>query len=605
MNPIKLFGFEIKKIEDDFPPNELPVKRSFVSPEDEAAAKDYGGTNLSAFSAYHLDLDKSLSSQAALINEYRSTAMISDVDKAVENIVAESVITDENQQPVKIILDEVPLKDNVKQMFEQEFDYILKLLKFPGKAHDIFKRWYVDGQLNYHKLIDETMPEAGIQELRYVDPRNLMKIREFVDKQNDPQFAALKPEKFIEYWLYSESGFHNTPQMTTQNTSLVGIRIAKDSVAHCNSGLLDPSSKMIMSHLHKSVRIARQLRMLKDSMVIYRVTRSSEKRVFFIGVNGLPRGRQEQHMQSIIAKYKNRLSYDPNTGELRDERKHLSAVEDFFIPVVNGEPTTKIETLPGADNLGVTSDVEMFQKELYGSLNVPQSRLDPETMHVLGRSNEVTRDELMYSRFIARLRNRFAMMFEDLLGTQLTLKGILSKDEWDAIKADVHYDFLKDNFFAELMESEILMNRLNILNGIQPFVGTYYSTDWVKKNVLRQNDEDIEIMNEQMEFEMEQQLEAMEAQGALPAPEDENSGNDKQQNQKSPSSSIPKIKISKQKGTSFPKIEINSHLKEENKTEESLNDLLQSLTEETKKRTERLKNIRILPSREPDVDGSL
>lgn len=612
---MKIFGLQISRANEDETTERQQNIRSFVTPDSDDGARDFGANNMGGAYGYALELDKSMNSQAALISEYRNTAVIPDVDIAIEDIISESIITDENSQPVKLILDDVPVNNKIKQIFESEFEYVLQLLKFPMRAHDIFKRWYIDGQVNYHKLIDELAPEEGIQELRYIDPRNLMKVREYQQAGGDPQYSAIKNETYLEYWVYSESGHNQTQNTVTSTATASGLKIGKDSIAHCNSGMIDPSSKLILSHLHKSVRVARQMRMLEDSMIIYRVTRAPERRIFYVDHSNVPKGRKEQFMQSLIAKYKNKMTYDASTGSLATERNHLSAIEDFWMPVSGGKSGTRIETLPSGNALGVISDVEMFQEKLFRSLNVPVSRLQPDTAFVLGRSSEITRDELKYARFIARLRNRFSILFDDLLGTQMKLKGIVNTDEWDQIRSLIRYDFLRDNYFAELKDTEILMGRLNVLNTIQPYVGTYWSADWVKKNVCHQTDEDIEEMAEQMQQENEAQAEAMAAQGLNPDGSPMQQDDDGDTKGDNPREEIPKIKISRRKGNDFPTIEINGQVQQTGKKNEDVyddgivsainnnptNELMKTLIEETRSRISHKRNLKYLPGSEDSI----
>mgnify|MGYP000101848704 CR=1 FL=1 len=500
----KLFGYNHVSSSEQLPPEQKPLIRSFVNPENEDGAKDYGNHNLGGSFSYALDLDKSVTNQAALINEYRGTSQIPQVDMAVEDIVNEAIVIDDGSQPLELHLDDTTLSDNTKKIIMDEFDHVLGLLKFPMRSHDIFKRYYVDGQLNYHKMIDEKNPTEGIQELRFIDPRNLVKVREHqtTSSSNGIDYLSLKSTNYIEYWVYNESGFTNSPTTVGAQTTLTGVKIARDSIAHVNSGSIDPNSKLIMSHLHKAVRIARQLRMLEDSLIIYRISRAAERRIFYIDVGSLPKARAEQYMQSIIAKYKNKLVYDAGTGELRDERKHLAITEDFWIPRSNGQDGTKIETLKGAENLGIIADVEYFKNNLYDALNVPRSRMDSETMFSIGKSGETTRDEVKYSRFIDRLRTRFTILFDDLLSSQLKLKGIVNDDEWQVIRKKIKYKFNRDNHFAELMESELNLNRVTLLEQFDNYTGKYFSKEWIFKNILKLDDDQIEEIYEQIQEEM-------------------------------------------------------------------------------------------------------
>lgn len=504
MAQFKLFGYTIYKKDELLSPEEKPVLRSFTSPENEDGAREFRVDQMGGSFSYALDLDKSVTNQASLINEYRNTSMIASVDMAISDIVDEAIVVNDGEQPIKIELEGAPISDNTKKIIQEEFDEVLSLLNFPLRAHDIFKRWYIDGQLNYHKMIDENNPNAGIQELRYVDGRNLIKVREAKKEvgSSENAYLALKPTDYNEYWVYNDTGFVAGPTTVTAQTTLTGIKIARDTIAHANSGVIDPSSKLILSHLHKAVRTARQLRMLEDSLVIYRLSRAAERRIFYIDVGHLPKGRAEQYMQSIIAKYKNKVVYDANTGEIRDERKHMAITEDFWLPKFNGQDGTKIDTLRGAENLGIIADVEYFKNNLYDALNVPKSRMNQETMFSIGKSDSTSRDEVKYSRFIDRIRARFAMLFDDILGTQLKLKNIVNEEEWKLIRKNLKYVFASDNHFTELVESEILLNRANLLNTYANYIGKIVSKEWIFKNVMKLDDDEIEEMYAQIQNDM-------------------------------------------------------------------------------------------------------
>lgn len=508
---IKLFGMQLGSNSKAADPNR--VVRSFVPPDNDDAAKEIGGGNIAGAFHYSLDLDKGVTNQAALINEYRGTSQIPQVSQAIEDIVSEGVITDSGQ-PVELVLDETPISEDTKKIFHQAFDKVMTLLKFSSRGNDLFRRWYIDGQINYHVLIDENNPRDGIQELRFVDPRNLIKVREYKNTDNiagPMEYISLRSEKFIEYWIYSDSGFQNQPTVVGTNISLNGMKIAKDSIAHCNSGQVDPSSKLILSYLHVAVRIARQLRMLEDSLIIYRVSRASEKRIFYIDLQGLPKGRAEQYMQSIIAKYKNKISYDAQTGDLQTARNHQSITEDIWLPRRNGQDGTKIETLPAGSALGVVADVEYFQQNLYKALHVPVSRIDSQNAFLSNPSGLISRDEMKYSRFIDRLRARFSALFEELLKSELKLTGVINEDEWQVIRGSVKYDYKRDNHFTELAETQMLMSRMQAFSEVVDSVGTYFSEQWVKKNILKLTDEEIEAMRAEIFAEVETNSE-MEAE---------------------------------------------------------------------------------------------
>jgi hypothetical protein len=390
-------------------------------------------------------------------------------------------------------MDELKVPAAIKRRIEDEFNLVLKLLNFNNMGHDIFRRYYVDGRLFYHIVVDETNTEAGIQELKYIDPRRIRKIRE-IQKMRDPQTGIELIRRQIEYYLYNEKG------MIGSGTNL-GSKIAPDSIVNVNSGLMDPKQSMVLSYLHKAIKPFNNLRMVEDATVIYRLSRAPERRVFYIDVGNMPTVKAEQYVRDIMVKYRNKLVYDSNTGEIKDDRKHLSMLEDFWLPRREGSKGTEISTLEGARNLGELEDVKYFQSKLYRSLNVPIGRMEPQQGFSLGRSTEISRDEIKFSKFIQRLRNKFSILFDDLLRVQLVAKKVCTDEEWKEFKEDIWYDFKKDNNFDELKESELLMNRLQIVAQIDPFVGKYVPAIWVRKNVLKQTDEEIEEMNAQMEEE--------------------------------------------------------------------------------------------------------
>jgi hypothetical protein len=390
-------------------------------------------------------------------------------------------------------MDKLKVPPAIKRRIEDEFNLVLKLLNFNNMGHDIFRRYYVDGRLFYHIVVDETNTEAGIQELKYIDPRRIRKIRE-IQKMRDPQTGIELIRRQIEYYLYNEKG------MIGSGTNL-GSKIAPDSIVNVNSGLMDPKQSMVLSYLHKAIKPFNNLRMVEDATVIYRLSRAPERRVFYIDVGNMPTVKAEQYVRDIMVKYRNKLVYDSNTGEIKDDRKHLSMLEDFWLPRREGSKGTEISTLEGARNLGELEDVKYFQSKLYRSLNVPIGRMEPQQGFSLGRSTEISRDEIKFSKFIQRLRNKFSILFDDLLRVQLVAKKVCTDEEWKEFKEDIWYDFKKDNNFDELKESELLMNRLQIVAQIDPFVGKYVPAIWVRKNVLKQTDEEIEEMNAQMEEE--------------------------------------------------------------------------------------------------------
>ena len=415
------------------------------------------------------------------------------METAIDEIVNEAIVIEDSGTSVEINMDEVKAPAQIKKKIEEEFNYILKLLNFGNMGHDIFRRYYIDGRLYYHIVIDETNPGLGIQELKYIDPRRIRKIRE-IQKMRDPNTGVELIKKTIEYYLYNERG------MIGAGTNL-GAKIAVDSIVNVNSGIMDPKQTMVLSYLHKAIKPFNNLRMVEDATVIYRLSRAPERRVFYIDVGNMPTVKAEQYVRDIMVKYRNKLVYDSNTGEIKDDRKHLSMLEDFWLPRREGSKGTEISTLEGARNLGEMEDVKYFQSKLYKALGVPVSRMEPGQGFALGRTTEISRDEIKFNKFIQRIRNKFSTLFDDLLRVQLVLKRICTEEEWKEFKEDIWYDYKKDNNFDEIKDAELLNLRLDTLAKVDPFVGKYYSIMWIRKNILQQTDEDIEEINAQMEQE--------------------------------------------------------------------------------------------------------
>ena len=478
----EFFGFEIKRKSAAI---EKPAV-SFVpkTDEDGAGVIQAGGH----FGAY-LDIDgDKAKSEIDLILKYRDIAAQPECDAAVEDIVNESIVGNHDGAPLNLILDEVDTSNKIKKSVQAEFTKILQLLNFNSYAHDIYRRWYVDGRLPYHIIIDQNNPKAGIKELRYIDPTKLRKVKE-VEEKDDPKTGAKVIVKQKEYYMFQDNAMGKYNQ---------GLKIHPDSIAYATSGVMDQSRKRIMSYLQKAIKPVNQLRMMEDSLVIYRLARAPERRMFYIDVGNLPRGKAEQYMKDIMAKYRNKLVYDAKTGEIRDDRKHMSMLEDFWLPRREGGRGTEISTLPGGENLGQIEDIIYFQKRLYRSLNVPMNRLEQEQQFSLGRATEISRDELKFQKFIDRLRNRFANLFYDILKKQLILKNVITEDDWNSWKNKVTIDFLRDNHFAELKEAELLRERIQSLDQITNYVGEYFSKEWVQKNVLLFDDETIDNMNKEI-----------------------------------------------------------------------------------------------------------
>ena len=489
---ISLFGFKIGTTEDAIKKAEsIP---SFVPP-----TRDDGAVEIAPGGAYgtFVDLEGTAKSEAELTTRYREMSGQPEVDAAVDDIVNEAIVTDFRAAAVEIDLDEAKdIPESIKKRIHEEFDEVMIQLDFRNMCYEIFRRWYIDGRLFYHIMIDKTRPREGIKELRYIDPRRIRKVREPVKKsaagllnQKNPQVPA-----YEEYYLYNPGGLAGAGY--TQ-----GIKIAPDSICYINSGLLDNRNRMTLSYLHKAIKPLNQLRMLEDAVVIYRLSRAPERRIFYIDVGNLPKVKAEQYMRDMMVRHKNRLVYDAHTGEVRDDRKFMTMLEDFWLPRREGARGTEITTLPGGQNLGQMDDVFYFQKKLYKALNVPESRLQADTGFNMGRANEITRDEVKFAKFITRLRHRFSAIFNNLLEIQLALKGVMSREEWSKLKPQVQYNFLSDNSFQELKNQDLMTARMVLLATVDPFLGKYYSKNWVQKNVLRLTEEEIDEMEEEIKKE--------------------------------------------------------------------------------------------------------
>ena len=496
---IKLFGFTLGS--KDIVREQKPEQPSFALPTE---ANDDGAVTITQNAHYgtYVDLEGSVRNELELITRYREMSNHSELEMAIDDIVNEAITHDVTGRTVDIILDNLKQPDAVKKKIVEEFNNILKMLNFNNLADDLFKRWYIDGRIYYHVVVDEKKPKEGIQELRYIDPRKIRKVREIL-KGRDSKTGANIIQSIAEYYVYQDKGT-TTQTYTAQVNS--GLRIAPTSVINVNSGLMDAKNTFVISYLHKAIKPLNQLRMIEDAVVIYRISRAPERRIFYIDVGNLPKGKAEQYLRDIMIKYKNKMVYDASTGELRDDRKHMSMLEDFWLPRREGGKGTEITTLPAGQNLGELEDVKYFRQKLMQSLNVPISRLEPQQggMIGLGRVSEVTRDEVKFTKFIVRLRNKFSQIFDNALAIQLSLKGICSREEWDHFKEDVYYDYKKDNNFTEMRDAEILRERLSVLQTVDPYLGKYYSAQWVKKKILQMNDEEIEQMQKEIDEEEEQ-----------------------------------------------------------------------------------------------------
>ena len=485
----ELFGFRIerpKKAEGSVP--------SFTTPTADDGTLDIAG---GGFFGQILDTDGREKTDLDLIRRYRDIAQQPECDTAIEDIINEGIVSNEDDQAVQITLDRLPYPEKIKRKIREEFSEVLRLLHFEQKGHDIFRRWYVDGRLFYHKIIDTKNPKHGIIELRYIDPTKIRKVRQ-VKKQKDTSTSVDMINSVDEYYLYNEKGLSSAG--TGGGGS--GLKIAPDAISYAPSGSVDGNSGRVLSYLHKAIKPVNQLRMIEDALVIYRISRAPERRIFYIDVGNLPKIKAEQYLKDVMNRYRNKLVYDATTGEIRDDRNHMSMLEDFWLPRREGGRGTEITTLPGGSNLGEIDDITYFQKKLYKSLNVPISRMDSEAGFSLGRASEITRDELKFSKFVQRIRKKFVPLFTDILKTQLLLKGVIAPEDWDNMQEHIQYDFLQDGHFAELKDAELLNDRIQTLDSIQSYIGTFFSKEYVLKKVLRMNDAEIAEMNDQIKKEL-------------------------------------------------------------------------------------------------------
>lgn len=495
---MRIFGIQINRAEE-----EKEEVRSFIAPPNDDGAIEVAGVG-GAYGTF-LDLTGQAKDEADLITRYRAMERDATVKRAIEDVVNEAIITSESEDVVKIDMSDVEISAGLKKKIEEEFEHSLRLLDFSNKGYELFQRWYVDGRLRFHAMIDENKPKEGLKEVRYIDPRKIRKIREVTKKKFGDGVAGSEQEIKSEYYIYSEKGFAKNAKggqpFNPGDMDVKGIRIAKDSVIDINSGLYTEDNSLIIGHLDSAVKPLNQLQMLENASVIYRMARAPERRVFYIDVGDLPKAKAEQYLSDMMTKHKNKLVYDAATGEVRDDRKFMTMLEDFWLPRREGGRGTEITTLPGGQNLGEMDDINYFKNNLYESLNVPSSRLQPDSAFSFGRSGEITRDEVKFSKFITRLRSRFSHLFDHMLEKQLVLKGILSLEEWREIKNEIRYNFQEDNHYQELKHIEILNGRLEALRNIQDYVGIYYSKEYVQRKVLFLMDQEIEEMGKEMEKE--------------------------------------------------------------------------------------------------------
>ena len=501
----EFFGYEIKR------KKEAAKAQSFVAPSDEDGTLDIAGG--AGFFSQYVNLDKAAKNDWDLIRKYRTTAEAPECDQAIEDVVNEAVTADETDISVKINLDGVDLSSGIKRKVTEEFTEILRLLNWKSKGHDVFRRWYIDGRIYYHKMVDEKAPRKGITELRYIDPKFIKKVRviEKGDKGTRPGngmsgevYSGPLVKRVQEFFIFNEAGVY--PGLTgiganiTQNPTQ-GLKVAPDTIAYVTSGIYNPTTQQVYGFLQKAIKPTNQLRMMEDALVIYRISRAPERRIFYIDVGNLPKPKAEAYLKDIMSRYRNKVVYDGSTGEVKDDRNQMSMLEDFWLPRREGGRGTEITTLQGGQNLGQMEDVTYFKEKLYRSLNIPVSRLLTDSGFNMGRASEITRDEIKFTKFIQRLRKRFCALFQDLVMTQCTLKGIMTIEEWDVHKENVIYDFHDDNHFFELKDAEILKDRIEQLQGVSEYLGTYFSVEWVRKNVLKQSQQDIDEIDKQIEAE--------------------------------------------------------------------------------------------------------
>ena len=495
---MELFGLEIKRKQ-----GKQEKALSVVPPAADDGSTVLSSVNAGAYYGMVLDVEGIIKNENDLIRRYREISQYADCDSAIEDIVNEAIIAESDKEPVELVLDDLKVSQTIKDKMLDEFDNVLRLLKFEERGHDIFRTWYIDGRLYFHVMIDDNNIKQGIVELRSIDPRKIRRIKNIQKEKTANGVEVVK--KVEEYYLFNDKGI---TEQTTQ-----GIKMALDSVVYTPSGLVDSNTGMMLSYLHKAIKPVNQLKLIEDSLVIYRISRAPERRIFYIDVGNLPKVKAEQYVNDIMNRFRNKVVYDASTGEMRDDRKHLSMLEDFWMPRREGGKGTEITTLGGGQNLGQIEDINYFQNKLYQSLNVPLSRMKPDQSFNLGRASEITRDEVKFNKFVNRLRKRFANLFLDVLRVQLIAKGVIRPDEWDEMKQFIRVDFIKDNYFSELKDNEIMQQRMGLLQQIDQYVGKYYSIEYIRKNVLMQSDDDVKEIDKQMQQDRVQELDFAAHQG--------------------------------------------------------------------------------------------
>ena len=509
----KLFGFKIEKDDDQNKGVVSPV------PQSNEDSSDYYVS--SGFYGQYVDIDGVFKSEFELIKRYREMALHPEVDSAIEDIINEAIVSDQNDSPVEIDLENLPASAKLKELIRDEFKAVKEVMNFDTKCHEILRNWYIDGRIYYHKVIDIKKPEEGLKEVRYIDPLKIKLVRKLktdptlqgaIKRVNANNPADVETPEIEEYYQYDPSATQSKNALgaigqTPFSTKQRPVKIAPDAITFCHSGLVDRNKQTILSYLHKSIKALNQLRMIEDSLVIYRLSRAPERRIFYIDVGNLPKIKAEQYLKEVMNRYRNKLVYNASTGEIRDDRKHMSMLEDFWLPRREGGRGTEITTLPGGQNLGELSDIEYFQKKLYRSLGVPESRIAGSGDGFnLGRSSEILRDEIKFTKFVGRMRKRFAQLFNDMLKTQLILKNIVTPEDWETLSDHIQYDFVYDNHFAELKETELINERLGVVAAVDPYIGKYFSLEYVRRHILKQKDEEIDEINKQMKQEIEDGL---------------------------------------------------------------------------------------------------
>jgi len=502
---MEIFGYKVEKS------RAAPTEKSFVPPTDD------GGSDVIKAGGYfgtYLDLDGTANTEAELIKKYRDIAFMADVDSAIDDIVNDSISNLDDERPVEINLDNVKLSDPIKKKIQQEFETILDLLEFNLRAQDYYRRWYIDGRIYFHKVIDTAKPKNGITDIRFIDPRKIKKIRE-IFKEKDEKSGVEFIKKIDEYFVYNERGIVLDKAHTASPGSAATMKVTRDAICYVPSGLSDQDKNIALSYLHKAIRPANQLRMMENAAVIYRISRAPERRVFYVDVGNLPKLKAEQYLKGIMDQYRNKLVYDGNTGEIRDDKKFMSILEDFWLPRREGGRGTQIETLPGGQSLGEIGDIDYFQKKLFQALNVPISRMQQQSGLNFGRAAEINRDEWKFTKFIAKLRRRFSLLFDDLLKTQLIIKGIITEADWNSIRNNIEYKYATDAYYTESKEQQIIQSRVEILNGVANYIGTLYSKAYIQKHILKLTDDDI------AQIELDNSADPVQLEPAMQPPPDE------------------------------------------------------------------------------------